>query len=177
MIVVVLNCAPGRWAGILAVRWVWDRPCPAAQSPPGPWSHWGAPPGCTGTPVGKREETSWRNVDLIMIFRDFCGLTNRFCHKWAHDMLLTWNQLQGRAKEWALGCVNSPPAARGSQEAGFTQPRANSFAKPFIFEIMRRNVFLCICRSASAPQEKDNVILESNLQKEVRYFKKSTVQK
>ena len=25
------------------------------------------------------------------------------------------------AKEWSLGCVNSPPAARGSQEAVFTR--------------------------------------------------------
>ena len=31
---------------------------------------------------------------------------------------------------WALGCVNSPPAAGGSQEEGFTQPRAHSFAQP-----------------------------------------------
>ena len=30
--------------------------------------------------------------------------------------------IQGSAKRWALGCVNSRPAARGSQEAGFTQP-------------------------------------------------------
>ena len=30
--------------------------------------------------------------------------------------------IQGLVKRWALGCVNSPPAARGSQEAGFTQP-------------------------------------------------------
>ena len=32
--------------------------------------------------------------------------------------------LQGSAKRWAPGCVNSPPTARGSQEAGFTQLRA-----------------------------------------------------
>ena len=38
--------------------------------------------------------------------------------------------LQGWAKEWALGCVNSPPLARESQEAGVTQPRAHSFAQP-----------------------------------------------
>ena len=31
---------------------------------------------------------------------------------------------------WSLGCVNSLPAARGSQEAGFTQPRVHSFAQP-----------------------------------------------
>ena len=31
--------------------------------------------------------------------------------------------VQGLTKEWYLGCVNSHPAARGSQEAGFTQPR------------------------------------------------------
>ena len=38
--------------------------------------------------------------------------------------------LQSWAKERALGCVNSTPAARGSQEAGFTQPRAHSFPQP-----------------------------------------------
>ena len=35
--------------------------------------------------------------------------------------------IQGRL----VGCVNSPPpAARGSQEAGFTQPRAHLLADP-----------------------------------------------
>ena len=38
------------------------------------------------------------------------------------------NKVQRWAKEWALGCVNSPHAARGSQEAGFTQPRDHSLA-------------------------------------------------
>ena len=38
--------------------------------------------------------------------------------------------IQGWTKEWALGCVNSCLAARGSQEAGFTQPRDHSFAQP-----------------------------------------------
>ena len=37
--------------------------------------------------------------------------------------------IQGWAKEWALGCVNLPLATRGSQEAGFTQPKAH-FAQP-----------------------------------------------
>ena len=32
--------------------------------------------------------------------------------------------------ECSLGCVNSHPAARGSQEAGFTQPRTHSFVHP-----------------------------------------------
>ena len=36
--------------------------------------------------------------------------------------------VQGSSKRWALGCVNSPPAARGSQEAGITQPRAHLLA-------------------------------------------------
>ena len=30
---------------------------------------------------------------------------------------------------WVLGCVNLPLAARGSQEAGFTQPRAHLTAQ------------------------------------------------
>ena len=38
--------------------------------------------------------------------------------------------VQGWAKEWSLGCVNSLPTARGSQEAGFTEPREHSFDQP-----------------------------------------------
>ena len=30
---------------------------------------------------------------------------------------LLWNTVEGSAKRWILGCVNSLPAARGSQEA------------------------------------------------------------
>ena len=46
-------------------------------------------------------------------------------------MSMCW-ALQGSAKRWALGCVNSSPAARGSQEAVFTQPRAHLLAYPCI---------------------------------------------
>ena len=49
-----------------------------------------------------------------------------------HNWLET---LQGWAKEWDLGCVNSQPTARGCQEAGYTQPRAHSFAQPCTFWI------------------------------------------
>ena len=38
--------------------------------------------------------------------------------------------VQGSAIRWALGCVNLPPAARGSLEAGITQPRAQLLADP-----------------------------------------------
>ena len=38
--------------------------------------------------------------------------------------------VQGSAKRWSLGCVNSPPTARGSQETRFTQPRAHLLADP-----------------------------------------------
>ena len=38
--------------------------------------------------------------------------------------------VQGSAKRCTLGCVNSHPAARGNQEAGFTQPRAHLIADP-----------------------------------------------
>ena len=44
--------------------------------------------------------------------------------RWPHYILQSW------AKEWSLGCVNLHPTARGSQEAGFTQPRDRSFAQP-----------------------------------------------
>ena len=43
---------------------------------------------------------------------------------------LTLLDIQGSAKRRALGCVNSLPAARGGQEAGFTQPRAHLLADP-----------------------------------------------
>ena len=49
-----------------------------------------------------------------------------------------WNSrdtVQGWAQEWSLGCVNSRTAARGSQKAGFTQPRNYSFAQPCILRI------------------------------------------
>ena len=39
-------------------------------------------------------------------------------------------RVQGWAKEWSIGCVNSRPVARGSQEAGFTQPREHLLADP-----------------------------------------------
>ena len=38
--------------------------------------------------------------------------------------------LQTLAKRWALGSVNSHSVARGSEEAGFTQPRAHLLADP-----------------------------------------------
>ena len=34
------------------------------------------------------------------------------------------------AIRWALGCVNSRSVARGSREAGFTQPRVRLLADP-----------------------------------------------
>ena len=37
--------------------------------------------------------------------------------------------MQGSAKRWVLGWVNSPLAVRGSQEAVFTQPRAHLLAE------------------------------------------------
>ena len=40
--------------------------------------------------------------------------------------------VQGWAKEWSLGCVNSRPVYRGSQEARFTQPREHSLYKMYI---------------------------------------------
>ena len=38
--------------------------------------------------------------------------------------------LQRSAKEWVLGCVNSRPAARGSQEAVSKQPWAHFIPDP-----------------------------------------------
>ena len=43
---------------------------------------------------------------------------------------------------WVLGCVNLPLAARGSQEAGFTQPRAHLIADPCITYRMKSVNFL-----------------------------------
>ena len=47
-----------------------------------------------------------------------------------HDSKIAYYYIQGSAERWALGCVNSCPMARGSQEVGFTQPRAHLFVDP-----------------------------------------------
>ena len=39
-------------------------------------------------------------------------------------------RVQGSAKMWSLGCVNSRLVARASQETGFTQPRAHFLSDP-----------------------------------------------
>ena len=43
-------------------------------------------------------------------------------------------RVQGSAKRLSLGCMNSLPAARGSQEAGFTQPRSHTSGDPCILD-------------------------------------------
>ena len=45
-----------------------------------------------------------------------------------------FHSVKSSAKEWTLGCVNSHPARRGSQEAGFTQPREHSLPEPCIWK-------------------------------------------
>ena len=40
------------------------------------------------------------------------------------------SDIQGWAKEWSLGCMNSRPVAGENQEAGFTQPRDHSLPSP-----------------------------------------------
>ena len=44
--------------------------------------------------------------------------------------------VQGSAKRWALGCVNTPLTDRQNQETGFTQPRALLLADPCIATYM-----------------------------------------
>ena len=55
-----------------------------------------------------------------------------------HDMYVTsptlCHYIQGSAKRWAVGCVNSLPAARGSQEADVTKPRVHLLADPCTHE-------------------------------------------
>ena len=46
-----------------------------------------------------------------------------------------FHEIQGSAKRWALGCVNTLPAARQSQEAGITQPRVHLLADPCTYMI------------------------------------------
>ena len=47
------------------------------------------------------------------------------------DNVLPFNVVHSYVQSWAKepgrSCVNSPPAARGNNESGFTQPRAHSF--------------------------------------------------
>ena len=45
----------------------------------------------------------------------------------------------------ALGCVNTPPTARGSQVAGFTQPRAHSNATSEKRVLASSNLTLAAC--------------------------------
>ena len=52
---------------------------------------------------------------------------------------------------WALGCVNPPPAARGSQEAGFTKPRAHLVADSC-------SVSCFSCASATLPSQNSQLI-------------------
>ena len=42
------------------------------------------------------------------------------------------DHIQGSTKGWALGCLNSHPAARGSQEARITQPKAHLLVEIFV---------------------------------------------
>ena len=83
---------------------------------------------CTGTktknflwgrcPITKLAEVSSALVDLmyqIMIVKSYYMAEH--CYR-------------DRAKRWSLGCMNSHLAARGSKEAGFTQPRDNLLADP-----------------------------------------------
>ena len=47
-----------------------------------------------------------------------------------NGIVINPSKVESWAKDWALGCVNSPPAARGIQEAGFTQHMARLLADP-----------------------------------------------
>ena len=57
--------------------------------------------------------------ELIIHTLNLVGLILLYCVAHKHV------NIQGSAKRWALGWVNSAPMARGSQEAGFTQPSAH----------------------------------------------------
>ena len=52
------------------------------------------------------------------------------------EQIKEWQQCTS-AKGWALGCVNSLPVARGSQEVIFTQPRAHLLAGLCIWSVNR----------------------------------------
>ena len=55
-------------------------------------------------------------------------------------------RVQGSAKRWALGCVNSPsPHGQRIQEAGITQPRAHLLADP----CTNVDLFSIVCRRAT----------------------------
>ena len=57
--------------------------------------------------------------------------TNDKRHLGQQDFSYCWKLIiQGWAKEWSLGCVNSPPATRGSQKARFTQHRIHTYIQP-----------------------------------------------
>ena len=52
--------------------------------------------------------------------------------------------VQGSAKGCTLGCVNSHPAARGNQEAGLKQSRAQLIADPCTVRVMLGGSFLYV---------------------------------
>ena len=56
------------------------------------------------------------------------GVTGEKLHRRTHGC--NQHYREGPAKEWSLGRVNLRPTARGSPEAGFTQPRDHSLAEP-----------------------------------------------
>ena len=66
------------------------------------------------------------SVLYYMIFlREICCLLQFICREMVNHFIY----IQGSARRLALGCVNSCPMARGSKEAGFTQPRDHLIAQ------------------------------------------------
>ena len=54
-------------------------------------------------------------------------------------------RIQGWAKEWSLGSVNSRPAARASQETGLTQPTFSSSVVHFHFHFFHFHFYQRAC--------------------------------
>ena len=79
----------------------------------------------------------WRNI-----FAQPLSLASMYLIRTSWVSAALNNFLSGIIRRWGIGCVSSRPAVKGSQEAGFTQPRARQIAH-----------FLCLCWFESDSQE------------------------
>ena len=92
---------------------------------------------------GRRLPTYW-SIGVEIFLLNLTETVKTWLLKITH--IFSPSFLQESAKRYALGCVNYlPPAARGSQEAGFTQPRAHLIADPCKCVLLRTDY--CVDRN------------------------------
>ena len=80
--------------------------------------------------------------------------------------------IQGSTKRWALGCMNSPPVqtSRGSQEAGFTHPRAHFYSPIPVGLYILYFELSCLTLTAHSvghPRERDRCTTDTTVEEQV----------